>query len=175
MSIYYQLSVTRKTQFSEFMIQLFTLRFNWTTFFCVKFFLTRVNVRFIPNISVLPITFIKTCTTFLIQSNQSTIHCKKKNYILRHKNEKYWEKKIIIFAASKSTGPTHGKVVMCSVYTEFTLASRNDPFKYNQSNLNLCTHLVARDSQLYQEGIEYFRYNNNYHKNCIFKRFNINL
>lgn len=46
-----------------------------------------------------------------------------------------------------STGPSHGKVVICGAVTEHTLAERkHTSFSYeHNATLDLCTHLVTRD------------------------------
>lgn len=50
-------------------------------------------------------------------------------------------------SVSTSTGPSHGKIVVCALETEFTTnhSIPRYPLNYDQANLNLCTHVITKD------------------------------
>lgn len=45
----------------------------------------------------------------------------------------------------KPTGPSHDKVVMCPVLTKSVISEYNYPFKLENADLDLCTHLIGID------------------------------
>ncbi|XP_055305033.1 probable chitinase 2 [Sitodiplosis mosellana] len=56
----------------------------------------------------------------------------------------------VLSAAQESqntTGPTHGKVVVCPVPTESAIGIIGNNFKIDEADWNLCTHLIALDGK----------------------------
>lgn len=49
------------------------------------------------------------------------------------------------YLASKKTGPSHKKHVVCNVPTKSLRKQQNNPFELKNADLNLCTHLVTVD------------------------------
>lgn len=57
-----------------------------------------------------------------------------------------------IFSLAASDVLSHGKIVSCIMPPEPTLKLFGNNIRYNETNWNLCTHLLIIDDYIYQQG-----------------------